>query len=101
MQFDKKDFVDFLCLRLNLTKKQSKEIYEVFVDFIQDCLTNGDTVSLYPIGKFKFYTVPAKKARTIHFDDERGDIYIPDVFEHSRIVFAPTRKFVSHSSKKK
>ena len=52
-------FVDEFALRSELTKKDSKNLIQQFIDIVVDTLSTGEDVSFYGFGTFKKKKVPS------------------------------------------
>ena len=60
----KSELIDKIHLETeNLTKKQTKQIMDVFVGFIKDTLSKGDKLEIRGFGNFTLHQKNARRAR--------------------------------------
>lgn len=63
MALTKADIADRLFNEIGFTKKESKEIVEVFYDFVRKSLENGQQVKLSGFGNFELHDKKARPGR--------------------------------------
>ena len=83
----KKDLIEIVAKKANLTNKASKEAIQVFLNSIRDSLKHGEKVVITGFGTFAVRKKRTKKGRNPHTG---ATITIP---EHKTPGFTPGKEF--------
>ena len=80
----KKEFTDRMAERGGITKKAARLGFDLFVETLMECMSEGEKVMFNNFGRFEMKTLESRKSRL----PLGGECFIP---EHKKMKFYPSR----------
>ena len=80
----KKEFTDRMAERGGITKKAARLGFDLFVETLMDCMSEGEKVMFNNFGRFEMKTLESRKGRL----PLGGECIIP---EHKKMKFYPSK----------
>ena len=80
----KKEFIDRMAENGGITKKAARLGFDLFIETLLDCMSEGEKVMFNNFGRFEMKTLESRKTRL----PLGGECIIP---EHKKMKFYPSR----------
>lgn len=81
----KKEFIDRMAENGQITKKEARRGFDLFIETLMDYMSEGERVMFNNFGRFEMKTLESRKGRL----PLGGECIIP---EHKKMKFYPSRK---------